>query len=701
MGLGFAAVESYINQPLLAKIEIKHLGQVAPEDIKVYLSSALDFQRFGIEKTYFLRSLNFKVLYEEGQNAYIHVTTKNPIKEPLVDFVITVQWPEGNITRDYSLFLNPNPIINQPKIDRFATKAKSERNPPASTKMQAIEELSYEFPSDQIGEYGPTRNGESISMIASRVRPDDSYSIQRIMRELHRMNPDAFITGDINRLKMGKMLKIPPLMRSQFKKSDAPMTFEEQLITETKKPKPAYQPEQISLPESVMSDDKEDSELRLLSGGDQADLDMLEIENPTQDDIDKVSNQLIKVTLERVKRLKEENLALRKRFEMLVERMEEAVEKNARLDEQLAALQNSNQAMEGGKEIYKDIDAEVDQSLADSIPQQQENKDDSKDEEIIKKEQQATASSSKDIAKQEIMKPAQNEADNSESKLEQKTKPTVQVKTHAKEQEDSLLDSLLKWVSETLSIWYLVIAAVVAAIIAAIKFIFPKFKDKGIMDKFSLYRKYKSDSLTTDDDIDDIDLDLFETKEESKPESKDKNGQKIEPAINDKEEIEELEISNAGTLSGQEDAIDDLDDIFGEPNMDEEQEAEPDHGSSVQNSALSNDSQINFNDILGTTNSASASDDNSSDGVDIISQSSVYFAYGKFDLAEKLILDGLETDPENKKYKLKLMECYAKMDNEENFLSYLTKVSELYSGDEEFRSKIQKMYHDRWKKELY
>jgi len=294
-----------------------------------------------------------------------------------------------------------------------------------------------------------------------------------------------------------------------------------------------------------------------------------------------------------------------------------------------------------------------------------------------------------------------------DSKIEAKTAavkdlPKVAVKSEVKapvsKADEGLLDSIMKWMAEYLSVWYLIFPLLIGLVAYGYKAIWPKYRHKmGIMDKFSIYKKYSGGKVSAaDDDIDDIDLDLFEAKPEEKKETAIKA---VEPTIGSdtEEEIEELTATSAGLLSAQEESVDELDDIFGDTADDFAEEE--DSGSSVQSSVLPSDSQIDFNDILGS--GSSNSETKSDSDVDIISQCSVYFAYGKFDLAEQLILDGLETEPNSKKYKLKLMECYAKMDNEENFLSYLSKCSDLYSGDEEFREKIQKMYKDRWKKELY
>jgi FimV-like protein len=59
------------------------------------------------------------------------------------------------------------------------------------------------------GEYGPTRPGESLWKIAAKIRGSRTTPIGTLMRQLYDLNPDAFLGGKMERLRVGAVLRIP------------------------------------------------------------------------------------------------------------------------------------------------------------------------------------------------------------------------------------------------------------------------------------------------------------------------------------------------------------------------------------------------------------------------------------------------------------------------------------------------------------
>ncbi|QQZ29133.1 hypothetical protein HMY34_10350 [Thiothrix subterranea] len=57
--------------------------------------------------------------------------------------------------------------------------------------------------------YGPVKNNDTLWDIASRQRPSYAISVPQMMAAIRAKNPDAFINGDINKLKKGIHLQIP------------------------------------------------------------------------------------------------------------------------------------------------------------------------------------------------------------------------------------------------------------------------------------------------------------------------------------------------------------------------------------------------------------------------------------------------------------------------------------------------------------
>jgi len=58
--------------------------------------------------------------------------------------------------------------------------------------------------------YGPVARGETLWSIAQKIRTPDAMSLFELMAWLHENNPEAFIARDINRLREGALLVLPP-----------------------------------------------------------------------------------------------------------------------------------------------------------------------------------------------------------------------------------------------------------------------------------------------------------------------------------------------------------------------------------------------------------------------------------------------------------------------------------------------------------
>ncbi|OZB10762.1 MAG: hypothetical protein B7X58_12755, partial [Marinobacter sp. 34-60-7] len=63
----------------------------------------------------------------------------------------------------------------------------------------------------QADTFGPTGPSDTLWTIAQQVRPDRSVSMQQVMLAIQDQNPNAFIAGNINRLKRGEVLRVPSL----------------------------------------------------------------------------------------------------------------------------------------------------------------------------------------------------------------------------------------------------------------------------------------------------------------------------------------------------------------------------------------------------------------------------------------------------------------------------------------------------------
>ncbi|WP_203141082.1 FimV/HubP family polar landmark protein [Marinobacter mangrovi] len=218
LGLGEVELQSYLNQPLDADIELRNTGGVGPNEVYVNLASQEVFDRVGIDREFFLTNLKFNVATAPNGQLVIHVTTKQAVREPYLNFLIEVTWPNGKLLREYSMLLDP-PVYAEKVGDSVAqpVQAPSSRSQ-ASTPSRAAASSQPRRASSPTSSpssrsdgrtFGPTGPSDTLWGIALQVRPDDSYTPQQVMLALQDQNPDAFMDGNINRLKRGQVLRIP------------------------------------------------------------------------------------------------------------------------------------------------------------------------------------------------------------------------------------------------------------------------------------------------------------------------------------------------------------------------------------------------------------------------------------------------------------------------------------------------------------
>lgn len=105
LGLGEITIDSALNQPLAARIELLQLGSVRLDQISVQLASENDFERFSIEMESFLRAIRFDI-ESAGTDAYVHLSTPGPVREPYLSFVLETSWPSGRLLSEHTVLLD-------------------------------------------------------------------------------------------------------------------------------------------------------------------------------------------------------------------------------------------------------------------------------------------------------------------------------------------------------------------------------------------------------------------------------------------------------------------------------------------------------------------------------------------------------------------------------------------------------------------
>lgn len=209
LGLGEIELKSALNQPLIAEVELLSATPEELQELKVEVGSPQAFASAGIERTLFLNKLKFDVKTNADGRPVVKITSRDAVREPFLDFLLEISWSKGRLLREYTVLVDPP--VTMPAAAP-APQVPSARPVTGSAPAAAAGRVTHtaQLPplSTVPGEYRTQRN-DTLWQVAQQVRPDAGVSIEQTMLGLLRTNPDAFYNNNINELKAGYILRVP------------------------------------------------------------------------------------------------------------------------------------------------------------------------------------------------------------------------------------------------------------------------------------------------------------------------------------------------------------------------------------------------------------------------------------------------------------------------------------------------------------
>ncbi len=220
LGLGEVEIQSFLNEPLDAEIGLRQTEGVDPDNIIVELASPQSFERLGLRRDFFLTNLRFNVERAPNGQLVVNVTSRQPVREPYLNFLVELTWPSGRLMREYSVLIDPPVYAERSGLEQQVQvpSAPAARQEPARVQQPArTQQPTRQAPtSTRVADtFGPTGPSDTLWSIASSVRPNADVTTQQVMLAIQDLNPDAFIDNNINRLKRGEVLRVPSLDQIQ------------------------------------------------------------------------------------------------------------------------------------------------------------------------------------------------------------------------------------------------------------------------------------------------------------------------------------------------------------------------------------------------------------------------------------------------------------------------------------------------------
>lgn len=221
VGVGEIHLQSFLGAPLQAEVPLNHMGDLSSDQLKIQIGSQSDYSALGVEYIYLHSQLKIEPVIKNGQG-YVRITTREPITEPYLNFVLNLHWPQGQLVREFTVLLDPAPAkpvasaVVQPTVEAqpaavLDTIAAQEL--PAAPKrhrQRSITAPAHQVPTPSAPTEGTylTQRGDSLWRIANKVRPAQ-VPVEQAMSTILALNPGAFINGNPALLKEAATITVP------------------------------------------------------------------------------------------------------------------------------------------------------------------------------------------------------------------------------------------------------------------------------------------------------------------------------------------------------------------------------------------------------------------------------------------------------------------------------------------------------------
>jgi pilus assembly protein FimV len=250
-------VQSVLGEPLRAQLS---LGELTPEEfssITAGFAPAAVYAAAGIVANPVLSNVQISIDKSIASNVVLNITSNSPMNEPFLDMLLEIKWASGKVVRDYTLLFTSaeqnTPLVS---TEQVIVGAPSVSNPNAPLPLEAVvpsgvavgavvdaaPSVAQTPPSTTVAEAAPTPaaptqaakaaqaealdearapnkrlrvvRGDTAAALAQANLPT-GVSLDQMLQAMLRANPNAFVDGNVNRLKAGVELTLPDAQEAQ------------------------------------------------------------------------------------------------------------------------------------------------------------------------------------------------------------------------------------------------------------------------------------------------------------------------------------------------------------------------------------------------------------------------------------------------------------------------------------------------------
>ncbi|WP_110687831.1 type IV pilus assembly protein FimV [Salinicola aestuarinus] len=216
LGLAEPTDTSALNRPLHVVLPLTDSDAVSMADISVRVADADAYRRAGLVPTALSDTLAAQVESVGGRPSIV-LDSPRRVRDPFVDLLLVITWPQGQWQRQVSLLFDPVDYAQAPPLLENAGESVGRDSTPPPTGQSESLRAGAASPAVTRPRSGrerrwPTslrvRPGSTLSSLAETLG-EQGVARRSAMLALYRANPSAFVAGDRDRLRAGVTLSVP------------------------------------------------------------------------------------------------------------------------------------------------------------------------------------------------------------------------------------------------------------------------------------------------------------------------------------------------------------------------------------------------------------------------------------------------------------------------------------------------------------
>lgn len=258
--VGNLQVQSRLNEPLRAQMRVEGTGPAGQRGLDVRVADQATYEQLGLVRGSAVENLQFDLTPDaDGDGIRVDVRGSRAVREPYVVLLLDVRAPTGRALREFTVLLDPGPLradaqtagpaedipapqqgaVPAPEVATSVTQARLPAPEQPGAPRVASSSSAAAFGNDPVvspqdfrnaratdrpdsavsggdafdgdgSRYGPVRRGESLSSIAQPIANASGVPVAQVIWSLYAENPQNFVNGDINNLKVGAVFDVPP-----------------------------------------------------------------------------------------------------------------------------------------------------------------------------------------------------------------------------------------------------------------------------------------------------------------------------------------------------------------------------------------------------------------------------------------------------------------------------------------------------------